>query len=69
MLEYNEILTKKIILVDGEPYEVIDAHIFRMQQRKPQNKVKLKGVINGRVVELTFISRKKPKRLKLKKKK
>lgn len=54
MLEYNEILTKKIILVDGEPYEVIDAHIFRMQQRKPQNKVKLKGVINNRVVELTF---------------
>jgi len=54
MLEYNEILPKKVILVDGEPYEVIDAHIFRMQQRKPQNKTKLKGVINGRVVELTF---------------
>ncbi len=54
MLEYNEILPKKVILVDGEPYEVLDAHIFRMQQRKPQNKTKLKGVINGRVVELTF---------------
>ena len=54
MLEYNEILTKKVILVDGEPYEVLDAHIFRMQQRKPQNKTKLKGVINDRVIELTF---------------
>ncbi len=54
MLEYNEILTKKIILVDGEPYEVIDAHIFRMQQRKPQNKANSNGVINDRVVELTF---------------
>jgi len=54
MLEYNEILPKKLILMDGEPYEVLDAHIFRMQQRKPQNKTKLKGVINGRVVEMTF---------------
>jgi elongation factor P len=54
MLEYNEITPKKVILVDGEPYEVLDSHVFRMQQRKPQNKAKLKGVINGRVVELTF---------------
>ena len=36
MLEYNEILPKKVILVDGEPYEVLDAHIFRMQQKKPR---------------------------------
>lgn len=54
MLEYNEITPKKVILVDGEPYVVLDAHIFRMQQRKPQNKTKLKGLISGRVVEMTF---------------
>lgn len=54
MLEYNEITPKRVILVEGEPYEVLDSHVFRMQQRKPQNKTKLKGVINGRVIELTF---------------
>ncbi len=54
MLDYNEILTRKYIIVDKEPYEVIDAHIFRMQQRKPQNKTKLKNMISGRVTEMTF---------------
>lgn len=54
MLEYNEILTRRYIIVDGEPYEVIDAHIFRMQQRKPQNKTKLRNMISGRVTEMTF---------------
>lgn len=54
MLDYSEITPRKVILHEGEPYEVIDAHIFRMQQRKPQNKTKLKGLISGRVVEITF---------------
>lgn len=54
ILEYNEILPRKFIVIDGEPYEVIDAHIFRMQQRKPQNKTKLKNLISGSVKEMTF---------------
>lgn len=54
MLEYNEILTRRHIIVDGEPYEVLEAHIFRMQQRKPQNKTKLRNMITGSVKELTF---------------
>jgi len=54
MLEYNEILTRRHIIVDGEPYEVLEAHIFRMQQRKPQNKTKLRNMITGSVKEMTF---------------
>jgi len=54
MLEYNEITPRKVILLEGEPYEVLDSHVFRMQQRKPQNKTKLRGVINNRVIEMTF---------------
>ncbi len=54
MLEYNEITLRKRIIVDGEPYEVLDSHVFRMQQRKPQNKTKLKNLISGRVIEMTF---------------
>jgi elongation factor P len=54
ILEYNEITPRKFIILDGDPYEVVDAHIFRMQQRKPQNKTKLRNLISGRVVEQTF---------------
>ena len=54
MLEYNEILPKKVILVDGEPYEVIEAHVSRKQKRKPQNQVKMRNLISGRVIEQAF---------------
>ncbi len=54
MLEYNEILPKKVILIDGEPYEVIEAQVSRKQKRKPQNQVKMRNLITGRVVEQAF---------------
>ena len=54
MLDYNEITVRKYIILEGEPYEVIDNHIFRMQQRKPQNKTKLRNLITGSVKEITF---------------
>jgi elongation factor P len=54
MLEYNEILNKKIILLNGEPYEVLDAHVFRKQQRKPVNHTKLRHLITGKVTEQAF---------------
>jgi elongation factor P len=54
MLEYNEILPKKVILLDGAPYEVIDAHVFRKQQRKPVNQTKLRNIITGKVTEQAF---------------
>jgi elongation factor P len=54
MLEYNEILPKKVILMDGEPYEVLDAHVFRKQMRKPVNQTKLRHLITGKVTEQAF---------------
>lgn len=54
MLEYNEILPKRVILLDGEPYEVLDAHVFRKQQRKPVNQTKLRHLITGKVTEQSF---------------
>lgn len=54
MLEYNEILPKRVILVDGEPYEVLEAHVFRKQQRKPVNQTKLRHLITGKVTEQAF---------------
>ncbi|MFA5987754.1 MAG: hypothetical protein WC797_03855, partial [Candidatus Paceibacterota bacterium] len=54
MLEYNDIREGKVILFEGEPYEVLTSHVFRKQQRKPVNATKLKNIISGRVVEYSF---------------
>jgi elongation factor P len=54
MLEYNEIVEHKFIVLDGAPYEVIDSHVFRKQQRKPVNATKLKNLVTGKVTERSF---------------
>ena len=54
MLEYNEILKGKVILLGDEPYELLDAHVFRKQQRKPVNQTKLRHLITGKVTEQAF---------------
>jgi len=54
MLEYNEIVERKYIVLDGQPYEVLSSHVFRKQQRKPVNATKLKNLITGKVTEYSF---------------
>jgi elongation factor P len=54
MLEYNEITLRKYIIFEGEPYEVLDSHVFRKQQRKPVNATKLRNLLSGRIVEHSF---------------
>jgi elongation factor P len=54
ILSYNEILQKKVIEYNGEPYKVVSSHIFRMQQRKPVNQTKLQHLVSGRVIEISF---------------
>lgn len=56
VLSYNEILPKKIINYNGAPYEVLSAHIFRMQKRKPVNQTKLRNMVSGSVLEISFHS-------------
>ena len=53
-LQYNEIREKKIIIHDDEPAEVVESHVARTQQRKPQNQVKLKSLISGKTIAATF---------------
>ncbi len=54
MLNYNEIKERKYIVLDGDPYEVIDSHVFRKQQRKPVNQTKLRNLLNGSIRQETF---------------
>jgi elongation factor P len=54
MLQYNEIREKKVIIYNDEPCEVMESHVARTQQRKPQNQVKLKSLISGKTFAATF---------------
>ena len=54
ILSYNEITQKKVIVYNNEPYEVLSSHVFRMQQRKPVNQTKLKHLVSGKVLEISF---------------
>jgi len=53
-LEYSAIREKKIIIYSDEPCEVLESHVARTQQRKPQNQVKLRSLISGKVFPATF---------------
>lgn len=54
ILSYNEIVQRKVIVYNGEPYEVLSSHVFRMQQRKPVNQTKLRHLVSGKVLEISF---------------
>lgn len=54
VLAYNEIVPKTVIEYENAPYEVLSSHVFRMQMRKPVNNTKLRNVITGRVMEISF---------------
>jgi elongation factor P len=54
MLEYNEVKERKYIIFEGEPFECLNSHVFRKQQRKPVNATKLKSLLTGRIVEHSF---------------
>jgi len=54
MLDYSEITKGKYIVFEGGPYEVLDSHVFRKQQRKPVNATKLKNLITGKITEPSF---------------
>ncbi len=56
ILSYNEITAKKCIVYKDEPCEVIESHVARKQAMKPQNQTKLRSLISGRVISVTFHS-------------
>lgn len=54
MLEYSEIVERKYIIFNNDPYEVLSSHVFRKQQRKPVNATKLRNMITGKITEQSF---------------
>ncbi|OHA27328.1 MAG: hypothetical protein A3C06_00555 [Candidatus Taylorbacteria bacterium RIFCSPHIGHO2_02_FULL_46_13] len=54
ILQYNEATVGTFIIYEGQPYEVLESRVFRMQQRKPVNATKLRNLISGNVVQHSF---------------
>ena len=54
ILQYNEATVGTFIIYEGQPYEVLESRVFRMQQRKPVNATKMRNLISGNVVQHSF---------------
>jgi translation elongation factor P/translation initiation factor 5A len=54
MLNYNEIKRGKIIEYNNEPYRVMNNHIAKKNRNKPTNQTKLKSLISGKNIDITF---------------
>lgn len=54
MLSYNEILPRKYIVLENEPYEVLASSTAKKNRQKPVNQAKLKNLLNGRIIEQAF---------------
>lgn len=54
MLSYNELKPGTYIVLDGQPYFVLEFNFLRMQQRKPVAQTKIKNLITGKTVEKNF---------------
>ncbi|MDI9325311.1 MAG: hypothetical protein QM526_00785 [Alphaproteobacteria bacterium] len=53
-LTYDEIRPGRVVKHDGKLFEVVDSHIARTQQRKPQNQVKMKNILTGQTVQKAY---------------
>ena len=54
MLACNQVVPKKVIVFEDEPYVVLGSHAFSKQQRKAVNVVKMRNLKTGRFAEVTF---------------
>lgn len=53
-LQYNEILPKKTIIMDDDPFLVLTSHIAKKDRAKASNNVKMRNLRSGGVVDKTF---------------
>lgn len=53
-LQYNEILPKKTVIMDDDPYLVLTSNIAKKDRAKASNNVKMRNLRSGGVVDKTF---------------
>lgn len=53
-LQYNDIIQKKTVVMDGDPYVVLSSQISKKDRQKASNQTKLKNLRTGSVTDKTF---------------
>ncbi len=53
-LGVNELKPKTFLIYEGQPYAVLETHHLKMQQRRPTVQVKMRNVVNGKILERNF---------------
>src|SRR3989344_4216461 len=53
-LGVNELKLKTFFIYEGQPYVVLETHHLKMQQRRPTVQVKMRNLINGKILERNF---------------
>ncbi|OGM99907.1 MAG: elongation factor P [Candidatus Yanofskybacteria bacterium RIFCSPHIGHO2_01_FULL_39_8b] len=53
-LGVNQLKQKTFFIYEGQPYVVLETHHLKMQQRRPTVQVKMRNLINGKILERNF---------------
>ena len=53
-VEYNQVLSKKTVEMNGDPYLVLSSDIAKKDRQKASNNVRMKNLRTGNVIERTF---------------
>ncbi len=53
-LSYTDLTKGVLFVMDGMPYEVVDMHFLRMQQRKAVVQTKIRNLITGKLLDRNF---------------
>ena len=54
MLYHTDLRPGTRFILDGQPYEVLEATAMKMAQRRPVIQTRIKNLINGKIVERNF---------------
>lgn len=53
-LAYTDLNKGTLFIVDGAPYEVLEMHFLRMQQRKAVVQTKIRNLITGKILDRNY---------------
>src|SRR5580698_7207465 len=53
-LAYTDLAKGTLFIMDGAPYEVVDMHFLRMQQRKATVQTRIRNLITGKLLDRNF---------------
>lgn len=56
MLSYTDLTKGVLFIMDGAPYEVLETHFLRMQQRKAVVQTRIRNLMTGKLLDRNFQS-------------